>query len=113
MTNVGVQLFSFERSSEVSLLFRGLEMFVEDVATMRMAWLGHRGERKSVSLKMFLNNNAGAAKLNRSSIQSPSRHLRSSWKELGFSELIVNLRVSPDCCLWAPLAAPLSSGNAG
>jgi len=101
VTNIGIQVFTFDATERALQLLRVLELFAIDAPSLRVVWQDRDGTNQRRPLKRVVSGQEPDLKLNECSIQIPARQFRSGLKGIGVLKTTAHLDISPDCQSWA------------
>lgn len=113
ITNIGIQLFTYDKSRSALSLFSALAEFSDESDKMKVVWKNHDGSKATRTVGRLVSDESAWVRLNDCYIQSPTKHLCVSLKHLGIREITVHVNFSPDCHVWAHSSKPTPSRRPG
>jgi hypothetical protein len=113
VSNIGIQLFTYDASRRCLQVLRLLEPFITDFEKARATWLDHDGSRKSAPVARFFSAPSCESRLflNECQIQIPKGRYRTVLGEIAVQKLKVHLSVSPNSEVWLKSADTIASGR--
>jgi hypothetical protein len=120
ITNVGVQIFTFDQTDRALSLLRFLGVFVNDFSSLGLAWVDHAGTRRKASLRKLMQDASRLPNeselprapfcLNEGYIPVSKSLIRDELIKIGVEEEMVHLNISPSSRLWAQSLESIASG---